>query len=85
MARKTKPPEIGEKFTLIQNPSNPADTRFEHHETLDYPLRRVWTVVAGDTGRNLWALTGYHVVNRLYYLVSEEEWTDEDASIDYKY
>ena len=46
-----------------------------------YPLRQVWTVVEGEDG-NWWALTGFHIVNRLFYLVSEQEWTDADTGID---
>lgn len=86
MARKKKYPSITDKFTLIDNPFDPTEgDHFQHHETLDYPLQRVWTVVEGDTGKRWWALTGYHVVNRLFYLVSEQEWTDEDSAVDYEY
>lgn len=49
-----------------------------------YPLNRVWTIVEGDDG-NLWALTGYHVVNRLHYVITEEEWTEADSDIDYRW
>lgn len=28
---------------------------------------------------------GYHVVNRLYYLVTKEPWTDADANVDWRF
>lgn len=85
MASKTEYPEINEKFTLLQNADDPSEgDHFDFEQTKKYPLRQVWTVVEGDTD-GWWCLTGYHVVNRLFYLVSEQEWTDADAEIDYQY
>ena len=47
---------------------------------LDYvrkqPNNRVWTVVDTD-GDDLIILAGFHFVNRLGYLVTNEEWLDE--------
>jgi hypothetical protein len=81
-----KAPDIGSKFTLLQNPFDPTEgDHFQHHEALKFPRKRVWTVVEGDNGKDWYALTGYHIVNKLFYLVSEEQWTDEDSAIDYKY
>jgi hypothetical protein len=78
--------DIESKFTLLQNPVDPTEgNHFQHQETGAYPLNRVWTVVEGDNGKDWYALTGYHVVNKLFYLVSEQEWTDADTAIDYKY
>jgi hypothetical protein len=83
MRRMTMAERIEDKFTLIDNPNGEeGQVWFEHDETLAYPLRRVWTVVEGDSGK-WWAEAGYHIVNRVYYLISEEEWTDEDLAVDY--
>lgn len=79
-------PEIDKKFTLLQNPFDPTEgTHFQHYEALKFPRKRVWTVVEGDNGKDWYAITGYHIVNNLFYLVSTEEWTEEDEGIDYKY
>lgn len=39
--------------------------------------RRVWTAIDGEDGR-LWWVAGYHMVNRVYYIISKEEWESED-------
>ena len=45
-------------------------------------LRRVWTIVDGD-GDNLYYCNGCRFVNRLGYLITEEEWEGEtDVEID---
>ena len=43
--------------------------------------RHVWTVVTGDDSDNLYAVPGYHVVNRKGYLITEKPWVtgDEEA------
>lgn len=75
--------ELEDRFTVIDNPDGAEGQQwFSHEQTLAFPLRRVWTVVEGDSG-TLWALNGYHVVNRVYYLVTAEEWTDADEDVDY--
>lgn len=72
--------ELEDRFTVV--PHDEGRLWFEHGETLGFPLRRVWTVVEGDSGA-LWALTGYHVVNRVYYLVTEQEWTADDEQAEF--
>ena len=37
--------------------------------------KRVWTAVDGEEG--IWWIAGYHLVNRIYYIITEEEWADE--------
>lgn len=80
MAEKDVPLE--DRFTLTENPAQEGQLWFEHAETLAYPTKRVWTIVEGESGR-LWAQTGYHIVNRVYYAVTEEEWSEADEPIDY--
>ena len=49
-------------------------------EELEYikaqPNKRIWTIVDGDDD-DLLIIAGYHFVNRLGYLVTNEEWSDE--------
>lgn len=53
-------------------------------EELDYirklPAGRIWTIVDGDDGR-LWLLSGWHIVNRVGYLVTAES-RARDADIE---
>lgn len=78
-------PELRGKFTLYSNPNAfMEDDFFFFEETKQYPERRVWTIVEGESGQ-LWAQTGYHIVNKIGYVITLEEWTDADVPIDYKY
>jgi hypothetical protein len=82
--KKRKAQYLSDKFTVLDNPNPMMDQQFEFEEVKDRPLHTVWTVVEGDNGK-LYASTGFHVVNKLYYVVTAEEWTEEDESIDYKW
>jgi len=81
-------PDLSDKFTIRDNPNQAMDQQFEHEEVKNLLLQdkitanQVWTVVEGDDGR-LYALTGFHIVNKLYYAITEEPWTEEDEEIDY--
>lgn len=70
-------PELSDKFTIRDNPDPQMDQQFQHHEVVDLPLNQVWTVVEGDSG-GLYAVPGFHIVNKLHYAVTEEPWTEED-------
>ncbi|MGZ4659675.1 MAG: hypothetical protein ACXVYB_00180 [Arthrobacter sp.] len=75
--------KLEEKFTLTENPAaEEGQVWFSFEETKAYPHRRVWTIVEGESGA-LWAQTGYHIVNRVYYAVTEQEWTEQDEPVDY--
>lgn len=37
---------------------------------------RLWTVVEGE--EHMWLSMGFHVVNRLGYILTEVPWTDEE-------
>jgi hypothetical protein len=50
----------------------------EHEEVRHVDTHRVWTVVEGDED-TLYAMAGYHVVNRVGYLVTREPWTNPDT------
>ena len=42
--------------------------------------KKIWTVVDDDEGKGLFIVAGMHFVNRLFYVVTNEEWhhSDED-------
>jgi hypothetical protein len=50
-------------------------------EELEYvkaqPNKRIWTIVDTD-GDDLIVIAGFHFVNRLGYLITDEEWSDEN-------
>jgi hypothetical protein len=56
---------------------------FDYADVKDLPLNTVWTIVEAEddeTGRSHWmALAGFHVVNKLGYVVSETPWEDPNA------
>jgi hypothetical protein len=80
-----------DKYTTINNHLHTEqDDRFEtfgsdleyvkkiHKET----PKRVWTVVDGDDGE-LHAIAGLHYVNRINYLITDEEWKDSEEEYMY--
>jgi hypothetical protein len=77
-------PYLSDKFTVLDNPNPMMDQQFEYEEVVNLPERTVWTVVEGDNGK-LYAVTGVHFVNRLYFAATKEEWTDEDEEREYKW
>jgi len=82
--KKPKAQYLSDKFTVRNNPNPVMDQQFEHEDVKDLPPNQVWTVVEGDNGK-LYASPGFHYVNKLHYVVTEEPWTEEDESIDYKW
>lgn len=48
----------------------------EFQYVMDQPSKRTWTIVDTD-GNNLLIIAGFHIVNRLGYLITDEEWEDE--------
>lgn len=40
-------------------------------------VKKVWTLVDGQEN-NLIAITGYHLINRVNYIITEEEWKNEN-------
>lgn len=83
--KKPKKRYLSEKFTIRRNPNGlMLDDQWEHEDVKDLPVNQVWTVVEGDNGK-LYACPGFHLVNKLHYVVTEEPWTEEDENIDYKW
>ena len=44
----------------------------------NHPLekRRVWTMI--DSNEGMYLIAGYHLVNRIYHVITNEAWIDED-------
>jgi hypothetical protein len=80
--------EFTEQFTLIPNHLD-ENAAFDGYmfETFGEEVKyvqevakispnKIWTIVDGE-GSSVWYTSGYHFVNRLGYLITEEEWTEE--------
>jgi hypothetical protein len=76
--------EFQDHWTLV--PWGVHDNQWAYEDTrAQRDLHNVWTVVTGDDGATLYAVPGYHIVNREFYVVTEEAWTDADNMITWKY
>lgn len=67
--------EFDEKYKVIYNPNNKETQLFETFgDDLQFVSRqnklKIWTVVEGDDGE-LYIVHGYHYVNRVGYLITE--------------
>lgn len=68
--------EFQNDWGVIRKPSGDL---FDFTEVKDQPVNHVWTVLEsgdGDDG-NWYASPGFHVVNRMGYVVTEKPWVDE--------
>ena len=79
--------EFDKKFTFKQNhivPSN--EDKFETYgPELDFVQlpenkNHVWTAVDGDEGELVY-VSGFHYVNRIFYMISNESHNGEDISV----
>lgn len=78
--------ELSARFHALPNPSDPTEgNHWEHADAVKMPTNQVWTIVEGDEGRDWWALTGFHIVNKLFYVVTQEPWTDDDTGKNFRY
>ena len=79
--------QFDEQFTLVENHlDNNASwngAMFETYgEALDYVLMKakksnnVWTIIEGDND-TMFIVSGVHLVNRIGYLITNEEWEEE--------
>lgn len=70
--------EFEAKYTTMPDPMYPEDStwlRTPGEYKLDIPDNQLWTVVEGDDETAL-IVPGWHLVNRMGYLVTTEPWTD---------
>lgn len=56
----------------------------DFHEVKDCQLEKVWTVIEADNGK-MYCATGFHIVNRIGYLLCAQPWADADQMRDYVY
>ena len=79
--------QFDEQFTLVENHlDNNASwngAMFETYgEELDYirmkaqNANNVWTIIEGDND-TMFIVSGVHLVNRIGYLITNEEWEEE--------
>jgi hypothetical protein len=79
--------QFDEQFTLIENHLDDnaswGGAMFETYgEELDYVRMKaergnnVWTIIEGDDD-TMFIVNGVHLVNRIGYLITREEWTEE--------
>ena len=52
---------------------------FEFEDVKDQPLNHVWTIIesGSDEDGNWYASPGFHIVNRMGYVMTTKPWTDE--------
>lgn len=62
-------------FTPLEDSS--GRDLFEWEDIKDFPANHVWTVVQGDDG-GLYAIPGFHVANRVNYMVTLKPWEHDD-------
>ena len=62
-------------FEPLNSPS--GDPKWSWEDTQGYPLKHVWTGVTGDDNESEYAVPGYHVVNRVGYVVTVNPLRDE--------
>jgi hypothetical protein len=72
--------DFEEQFRPLPAPGDPEDEfgmwDLEVVQAAGVPEQRVWTIIEGDRSRALYAMPGFHFVNRLGYVVTEQPWTD---------
>lgn len=66
--------EFDAQYTTMDPPSGEAYWEFDELPSIP---EYIWTVVESDTGDALYLLNGYHLVNRIGYLVTSEHWTED--------
>lgn len=82
--RKMTIEDFDEKFQPINN-HIVGDESIFHFETygeeLDFVLKqdnnKIWTIVDGSSDSNMYLITGYHLVNRVGYVVCENAWIED--------
>jgi hypothetical protein len=78
--------EWEEKYLPIKNPNNDWGGDYSSFETYspdvtfvsEQPDNTIWTEMDGEDG--VYIVSGYHLVNRIQYYITQKPWT-EDVSI----
>lgn len=66
--------EIDDLYTLVDKDGS---STHEYPDVKDMDFRHVWSVIEGDQG-DLVCMPGFHVVNKIHYVVSEEPSFSDD-------
>ena len=66
-------------YALFEPVPGEYDDQWEWDDVRDLPTEHVWTVVEAED--NLIAAPGFHVVNRLYYMVTEHPWPTDAIDV----
>jgi hypothetical protein len=70
--------EFDTQFTPV--PAADGDAVRPSDDGLDKASTKLWTIVDGDDG-GLYAVSGWHLVNRVGYLLTEEDWTEPTEAV----
>ena len=63
---------------FLQKCGQKGGSMVEYEDVRDLDYHVVWTEVDDPEGNRTVLLPGFHLVNRVSYLVSDKPWTDED-------
>ena len=68
--------EFWDDWGVIQKASG---IMFEFEDVKDQPLNHVWTIIepGSDEDGHWYASPGFHIVNRMGYVMTTKPWTDE--------
>ena len=57
----------------------PTDDMFTFHDVKDQPLNNVWSIIesGSDLDGNWYASPGFHVVNRIGYVMTRRPWAND--------
>lgn len=69
--------EFDAQFTVI--PDGDGETIRPTSDGIDPDSRQLWTILDGDEA--LYASSGLHFVNRIGYLLTVEDWTEETEAV----
>ncbi|WP_026820029.1 hypothetical protein [Arthrobacter castelli] len=72
--------EFDFRFTVVPDPATGSDVR-PSDRSLDPDSKQVWTMVEADD--NLYIISGWHYVNNIGYMVTEEPWDEETEALIY--
>ncbi|MET0885369.1 MAG: hypothetical protein ABWX92_02870 [Mycetocola sp.] len=70
--------EFDAQFTVVLDAA--GDSIRNSDEGLDRSSTKLWTIVDPGNG-SLYALSGWHYVNRFGYIVTEEDWTEPTEGV----
>ncbi|KIA72670.1 hypothetical protein ANMWB30_24380 [Arthrobacter sp. MWB30] len=75
-----KEAEFDTRFTPV--PNNEGDVVRPDHHGYSRDSKHLWTIVEAESA--LYAITGWHLVNRVGYLITEQPWEEETEAVWYE-